>query len=126
MKKQQCPICYSELQVIELAPCNDCGHLKQEIQHCKEGKHRYNVYTVYHDLTLQLCDFCDVDFGSYSSEYFGFSSNRRIGFEDFEWISEVKQPTIQKGKYCPQYNKGLTFLEFLWDIRERITEEENE
>ena len=120
MKREQCPICYSELEVKEFAPCDDCGNLEEEINHFNEGKHRYNVYDVYNGLKLQLCNFCDVNFGSYKSEYLGFLDNRRIGFEDFCFISFVNNPSIQSSKYCPECQKGIKFLTFLRDLREMI------
>ena len=124
MKKEQCPICYSELEVKELAPCDDCGCLEEEIDHFNNGRHKYNVYEIYKGLKLQLCDFCDIDFGSYNPSFFGFSDNRRLGYGYFTHISFVKNPSIQKDKYCPDCNRGIKFLTFLRDIR-AMNEEEN-
>lgn len=126
MKREQCPICYTELEVIDFAPCDDCGHLKMEIQHFNEGIHKYNVYNIYKGLKLQLCDFCEVDFGSYKSEFLGFPDNRRIDLSDFEFVAYVKEPSIQKGKYCPECYKGLKFLIFLRDLRAIIKTEDVE
>ena len=120
MKIEQCPICYSSLEVKEFAPCDDCGGLEQEINHFKGGSHKYNVYEIYNGLKLQLCNFCDVDFGSYKSEYWGFLRDERIGYENFKFISEAENPTIQKTKFCPECKKGLKFLTFLRDIREIV------
>ncbi|MGY3795823.1 hypothetical protein [Aquimarina sp. 433] len=117
MKKEQCPICYSNLEVKEFAPCDDCGGLEEEINHFKNGIHKYTVYEIYDGLELQLCNFCDVDFGSYKSEYLGLLGNRRIGYENFKFISSVQNPSIQKTKYCPECNKGIKFLTFLRDLR---------
>lgn len=123
MKNEQCPICFSELEVVDCAPCDDCGHLEKEIEHFKEGKHKYNVYNVYNGLKLQLCDFCDVDFESYKSEYLGFDDNRRIGYENFEFVSSVESPSIEKDKYCSECGSRLKFLKFLRDLREMIKNE---
>lgn len=86
--------------------------------------HKYNIYEIYNGLKLQLCNFCNVDFGSYKSEYWGFSGNKRIGYENFKLVSSVDNPIIQKTKYCPECNKGLKFLMFLGDLREIIKQEE--
>lgn len=123
MKTEQCPICYSNLEVKEFAPCDDCGGLDEEKNHFRDGIHKYNVYEIYQGLKLQLCDFCDVDFGSYKSEYWGFLGNKRIGYENFKFVSSVDNPLIQKTKYCPECNRGLKFLTFLRDLREIIKEE---
>ena len=118
MIKEQCPICYSELKIIDCTPCYDCGHLPIEINHFKDGKHKYNIYNVYNGLELQLCNFCDVDYGSYKSEYFGFNNNQRIGFENFELIKSIESPRLEKDKYCSKCKKRLRFLTFLNDMRE--------
>lgn len=120
MKKEQCPICHSELEVKDFAPCDDCGNLGEEIKHFNEGLHKYNIYEIYKGLKLQLCNFCDMDFGSYKSEYLEFSDNRRIGYEDFTFLSTINNPSILKNKYCPECNKGLKFLTFLRELRETI------
>lgn len=123
MKKEQCPICYSELEVIQCAPCYDCGYMEAEIEHFKNGIHTYNIYAVYEELELQLCNFCDVDFGSYQSDYLGFDDNRRIGYENFKFISAVKNPSLEHDKYCPECQRRLKFLNFLSALRVRIKNE---
>lgn len=123
MKKEQCPICYTELEAIECAPCHDCGHLELELKHFKEDLHKYTIYEVYKGLKLQLCDFCDVDFGSYKSAYLGFKDNRRIGYEHFAFVSEVESPALEKDKFCPECQQRLKFLNFLRDLREMIQHE---
>ena len=123
MKNKQCPICFSDLVVKDCAPCDDCGHLDDEIKHFKEGRHKYNVYNIYKGLKLQLCDFCDVDFGSYKSEFLGFDDNRRIRKENFEFVSSVEKPSIEKDKYCPECGSRLKFLRILRGLRELIEKE---
>ena len=124
MKKEQCPICYTELEVIECAPCHDCGHFELELKHFKEGRHKYTIYDVYKGLKLQLCDFCAVDFGSYKSAYLGFKDQRRIGYENFDFVSEVESTILEKDKFCPECKQRLKFLNFLRDLREMIQAEE--
>jgi len=120
MKIEQCPICYSNLEVKKFAPCDDCGGLEQEINHFRDGVHKYNVYEIYNGLKLQLCNSCDVDFGSYKSEYWGFLGDERIEYEKFKFIYEIENPTIQKTKFCPECKKGLKFLTFLRNLREIV------
>src|SRR6185436_14378264 len=115
---EQCPICYHELEVRDCAPCDDCGWEATEIEHFKEKKHTYNTYEIYKELRLTLCNFCDVDFGSYKPEYFGFRNGHRIGFEDFNFISQMKNPRIVKDKFCPECLHRLKFLNFIFDIRQ--------
>ncbi|PSR52108.1 hypothetical protein AHMF7605_00515 [Adhaeribacter arboris] len=123
MKKEQCPLCYSELEAIECAPCHDCGHLPIEIEHFKSGIHIYRIYDVYKGLRLQLCDFCTLDFGSYRSEYLGFDHNKRLGFDQFNFVQELTTPDLEKDKYCPDCAKRLKFLNFIHNLRELIEKE---
>lgn len=122
MKNSQCPLCYSELEVIDCAPCDDCGNLEIEIEHFNNGIHTYKIFNIYKGLKLQLCNFCAIDFGSYKSEYFGFKNKERLSFENFDFISEVKSANLTKDKYCPNCKKRLKFLEFVKKLREKIQE----
>ena len=115
---EQCPICYTELEIRVCAPCDVCGWDLKEIDDFKENKHTYKTYEIYKGLQLTLCNFCDVDFGSYKPEYFGFANGKRIGFQDFHLVKEIKNPQIAKDKFCPQCSARLTFLNFLFDIRQ--------
>lgn len=114
---EQCPICYHELEVRECAPCDDCGCYPQETDHFKAGIHTYKIYEVYRGLRLTLCNFCEVDFGSYKSEYLGLPNGKRIGFEDFSYVKDLENPQITKDKYCPECEKRLRFLQFLDAVR---------
>lgn len=120
MKNTPCPLCFSELVVIDCAPCDDCGNLEIEIEHFNEGIHTYKILNIYKGLKLQLCNFCEVDFGSYKSEYLGFKNKETLSCDDFDFVSEVKNPVITKDKYCPNCMKRLKFLNFIKELREKI------
>lgn len=119
---EHCPICSNELQVRDCAPCDDCGWDQKELNHFIEKKHIYKTYDIYNGLQLTLCNFCDVDFGSYMPETFGLKNKQRIGFQDFRFIKDIKNPQIQKRKFCPECKRTLTFLNFLFDIRQLNTQ----
>jgi hypothetical protein len=114
---EQCPICYHELEVRECAPCDDCGCYPEELKHFEAGMHTYKIYEVYQGMRLALCDFCTVDFGSYKSEYLGFSNGQRIGFEHFTYVKDLEKPQITKDKCCPECNQRLRFINFLIAVR---------
>ena len=81
--REQCPVCFDFLETKEIAPCMDCGHFEEEIEHALSGKHTYAELRIFGDLTLVLCNFCMVDFGSYHPDFFGlppkklFENSRR-------------------------------------------------
>lgn len=115
---EQCPICFSELEVRDCAPCDDCGwNVPTEMEHLNEGEHTYATYEIYQGLRLTLCNFCAVDFGSYKSEYFGFKNDKRIDFDDFNFVRQIDHPEIVKDKYCPECSARLKFLEFVTELR---------
>jgi hypothetical protein len=41
MSDSQCPICYTSLEVTDVAPCMECGNIPQEIEQALTGKHSY-------------------------------------------------------------------------------------
>ncbi len=96
----------------------ECGHLEQEIEHALAGKHTYAELRIFGDLTLVLCNFCIVDFGSYHPEFFGLPHNADIGFKKMQFVRELDKIEITKGKCCPTCGHRIQFLEFLVAARE--------
>lgn len=111
MKETHCPLCYTELIVRDTSPCMECGADEFEQDHYKD--HEYKEYELYFGQRLILCDFCDVDFGSYDPTYFGFPKGKRVGLEDWNFIKDVTDKELRKDKYCPNCNHRLAFLKFL-------------
>ena len=120
MKKEQCPICFGKLEIVDTAPCCDCGHDQNEIVHYNEGKHTYHELEIF-GISIILCNYCMVDFSSYEPEYFGLSRSTKVGFgsKSFKEIRILNHLSIQKDKFCPSCGHRLTFLKWLRDIRER-------
>lgn len=121
MQATHCPVCYGELEVRELAPCDDCGAQLQELEHFREGKHTFSIYEVFPDLELTLCDFCAVDFTSYHPEFFGLPKRTRLGFGSgrMKLVRSVDQPVLGLGKVCTQCGLRLTFARFVIQAPEK-------
>lgn len=50
---EQCPICFSELEIRVCAPCDDCGwNVPTEIEHLNKNMHTYATYEIYPGLRL--------------------------------------------------------------------------
>jgi hypothetical protein len=118
MKREQCPVCFDFLEVKEVAPCFECGHREQEIEHALTGKHTYAEMRIFGDLMLVLCNFCMVDFGSYHPEFFGLPPSADIGFHKMQMVKELDKIEITKDKYCPTCEHRIQFLDFLVAARE--------
>jgi hypothetical protein len=119
MQETHCPICYGELEVREVAPCDDCGGQPKELEHFREAIHTYAIYEVFPGLELTLCDFCCVDFGSYNPEFLGLSKYARIGFDKMKLVRSLDKPSLQLGKVCTQCGLRLTFARFVAQARDQ-------
>lgn len=119
MQAMHCPICFTPLEIREVAPCYDCGHMDRELAELAEGRHTYSEYRIF-GLPVVLCDFCDADFGSYKPGYLGLPDHERLAPNCLEFVREV-DPTSQAhhDKYCPLCRHRLAFLQFLAEVRAR-------
>lgn len=119
MKSTHCPMCYEPLEIREVSPCMDCGHDPAEVQHCLERRHTYAECRIFGELSLVLCNFCQVDFSSYDPAYFGLPPGKSTGMGGRDWqlIREVSS-TVAKDKCCATCGHRLPFLEFVLQARE--------
>lgn len=120
LKYTHCPLCNTELQVIDVAPCMECGHLPEETEDALTGKHTYAEMHIFGDLSVVLCNFCQVDFGSWDPTFFGLPRNAKskIGYGKMQFLRELDTIYIGKDKYCPECNLRLAFLKFVVAARE--------
>ncbi len=116
MSETNCPICYTPLELRDVAPCWDCGADPAELGHLAEGRHKYAEFLVF-NTAIVLCDFCQVDFGSYAPDFFGQSHRVRYG-KGVTFLRDVLDPHPTKDKYCPNCGRRLAFLRFLAAVRE--------
>lgn len=122
MSKKQpthCPLCFNALETRDVAPCWECGHLPEEIEHTRTGQHTYAEMRVFGELSAVLCDFCQVDFGSFDPTFFGLPRGVRIGYQKMQFIRAIENIAIVKDKYCPQCGYRLAFLQFVDEARQR-------
>lgn len=119
MNTDCCPLCYTPLEVCEVAPCARCGHLPKEIEHALTGVHTYSEMRFFGQLSLVLCNFCMVDFGSQDPTYFGLPpKSRQHSYEKMEHRGQLSDIYIGKDKYCPACGHRLPFLEFVAEARQ--------
>jgi hypothetical protein len=116
MKDLYCPLCYSELETIEVAPCMDCGHRANQVQNALGNLKEYAEYRVYEDFILILCDFCRGDFPRYKPEFFGLPRNKRI--DTMQFLRSIEPKHIGKDKVCIECDLRLPFLKFVCGVRE--------
>ena len=108
-----CPICSTQLQPIDTAPCFDCGHITRELGECRRGEHEYHVLELWGRkiVLCDFCDFCDADFESYGPEYWGLSE-RPLPDYPLHLVHKLDSPRIEQDLYCASCEHRLAFLLF--------------
>ncbi|MEN8134726.1 MAG: hypothetical protein ABFS18_04215 [Thermodesulfobacteriota bacterium] len=121
MKHEQCPNCGSEFEVVEVTPCQECGALeeskdvlRQDIaENYAHDSIEYNLYKIFDNVEVVLCDKCALDIGSYDPEVFGLNKHQKIGFSDLQFLKKIDKPEITKDKYCSDCNQRKAFIDFI-------------
>jgi hypothetical protein len=119
MAVTHCPLCYTLLETRDVAPCAECGHHPEEIEEALAGIHSYAEMRIFGDLSIVLCNFCQVDFGSIDPTFFGLPYyHRRVDLRDMKLVRPIYEIQIGKDKYCPECRLRLVYLEFVANARE--------
>ena len=116
MTESHCPICYTELEVRDVAPCFDCGDKPQALEDLATGKYTYTEVLAF-GVPLVVCDYCKVDFTSYDPAYFNRPRGTKLGLGQFVFARQVTNPSPAKDKHCPVCCRRLAFLRFLATVR---------
>lgn len=121
MNRDQCPICFSELEKCQTAPCYRCGVSEMEIQHWKDGIHRYSENEMFGQ-RIVLCDYCLYDFCSENGTFYGLTSKTAKSWVEIrpEMITHCKsldQTQLISDKYCSECEQRFAFLRFLEQAR---------
>lgn len=100
-----------------VAPCFDCGHAEAELRELAAGEHEYNRFRIFGQ-EIVLCDFCDVDFGSYYPSWFGLAgrSPGAVNY-DLEFVAGVPNPQPATDLVCDNCKHRLAYLKFLVNSR---------
>jgi len=129
MKSEQCPICSAELEVKEVTPCIECGALEDEVKSLKQDiiegfihdSNTFQEYRIFDKFEINLCNYCAIDIGSFDHEYFGLSKNKKLGYENLQFLKDINKPAIGKDKYCPECKQRLSFINFVLGVRNENT-----
>ena len=116
MSESHCPICHSELEVRDVAPCFDCGAVPEELDRLAQGKHTYTEVLAF-AVPLVVCDFCLVDFSSYDPAFFNRPPRTKLGLGEFVEVRAIPNPSRAKDTFCPGCRRRLAFLRFLAKVR---------
>ena len=116
MAESHCPICYTALEVREVAPCFECGADRGELEDLADGEHTY-AELIALGAPIVLCNFCQVDFSSYDPRYFNRPRGTKLGLGEFQFVREIRDPAPGWDKFCPHCQQRLAFIRFLVQVR---------
>ena len=119
MEGTHCPLCATELEVQQVAPCEQCGAQSVEIEHFQEDFHTFARYKIFGDLQLTLCDFCYVDFGACDMSFYGLPRRIDFSYENLQLVYPIREPVLTHEKCCPICNYSIAFLRFVMQAREQ-------
>lgn len=113
-----CPLCNTALVWRPVSPCMECGGDPRELRMLEDLAHSYNEVLVFGEFSLVLCDFCQIDFGTYPSYFFGLPRHQHLGFNDLVFQQQI-EPKLAFDWVCDHcgYRKG--FLDFVSQLRAR-------
>ena len=126
--KEQCPECGDELDIRDVAPCADCGHvhefvdvLRQDIaENFSHDSKEYNLYRAYDEVEVILCTACACGLESFAPDFWGYKGKKRLRFQDLEFLRQINEPVIAKDKFCATCKMRLAFIHFVQSVREVI------
>lgn len=113
--RAQCPVCFGSLEPREVSPCDCCGAEESERHHYRT--HRYAECDLGFGLSLILCDFCQVDFGSFAPGFFGLAELPR-SFRLPRQVAAHYNTDLRKDLVCTNCGHRLSFLRFVARVRE--------
>lgn len=117
MNETNCPICYGALDVRNVAPCDKCGAIHEELDHALQNIHDYNQYELFPGLMLTLCNVCALEIDLIDPSYFGLKTGTKFGFGRMRLVRSIKDIHLKKDKFCPACSLRLSFLRFVEAVR---------
>ncbi len=99
-----------------VSPCMECGGDPRELKMLQDGAHSYNEVLVFGRFSLVLCDFCQIDFGTYPAYFFGLPRNKHLGFNDLAYQRMV-EPVLGQDWVCTGCGYRMEFVQAVLGMR---------
>ena len=112
----QCPLCAAPMVWRPVSPCMECGADPRELKMLQDAAHSYHQVLVFGRFPVVLCDFCQIDFGTYPSYFFGLPRHHPLGFNDLVEVGSVA-PVLEADWVCDSCGYRLEFLKFVTALR---------
>ena len=120
----KCPLCSITMKKSDVAPCIECGHLEEELEHFRQGQHEYFLCEPFKRFEIVLCDFCWADFGSISPHYFGLKDPKQNN-NLMPRLQKIGDPKIEKGWVCKNCQAREPWLVFVQNCRNHFNTNDN-
>jgi hypothetical protein len=117
MGNEECPLCSADMEVRNVAPCEECGGDPESLDRFGAKNQTYHLVRVLGGRELVLCTGCMLDFGSLDPNFLGVPAGAHYGFENMEIVREINAAAIRADNYCPECEYRLKFLRFVKDVR---------
>jgi hypothetical protein len=114
MGQSQCPICYTPLEVRDVAPCMICGGWPEMIHEFGPSS-EIREWRLPSGQVLALCRGCELEEFMVPGGW-GFRlglGDTRFPINALQLVRILLSPTLGKDKFCPHCNLRLSFLEVI-------------
>lgn len=111
-----CPLCEAAMRWRDVSPCMECGGDPRELRMLQDAAHRYFSVLVFGQFPVVLCDFCQIDFGTYPSYFFGLPRQQHLGFNDLR-VVEAVEPSLGQDWVCTGCGYRQAFARFVQGMR---------
>jgi len=112
MSQVQCPVCFTPLEVRDVAPCYICGGWPSRAERLVP-RAEFREWRLPGGRTLVLCAGCEVE--EFLSPH-GWGrrlglGGKRLPLAALQLVRVLPRPEVRKDKFCPHCNLRLAFLE---------------
>ncbi len=111
MGRSQCPVCYAQLEVRDVAPCFICGGWPESVARFDPAAH-FTEFRLPDGRTIVLCRGCELEEFMVTGGWgFRLVPGEKVPINGLQCVASVPEPRISRDKFCPSCNLRLAFLE---------------
>ena len=123
MGQSQCPVCYSPLEVRDVAPCYICGGWPESVAWFDQTA-AFTEFRLPGGQSLVLCRGCELEeFMVPGGWGYRLAPGQKVPVNALRRVRGVEGPRLGPDKFCPACNVRLAFLAVIADNR-RWTEQD--
>ena len=119
MKRSFCPVCYTQLTIVDVTPCIVCGGWDGSVQSFDKDD-EFNEYKTTIGTTFILCKGCWIEEMLSLQGDLARDLNLPVAkgsASGYIQLRSIDSPAIQKDKYCRNCHKRLAYLKLCAEDR---------